>query len=224
MLCRKSLISYFLRFFFQLVTSSVFKGIHNLSRADPVDFSTSTSKNRYVVRRGRELDVNAVVFYSVGMVKASNLVEANRSSSKKSIDIYMFSGELERWFSALGHIYHEWELFVRNNDGAMVFSTWGPSQSKFVFASDPSSSNLLSYHTAKTQSGPSGFSSGKTHTTSPRNKKKLTLFRPTRSFDDESAYFVSTLLALINLLLLQFLNTMPVDSSGRSLSRTSSPS
>jgi len=84
----------------------------------------SHGKGQYVIPCGATPDQSSAVnFFSLAQAQESKLVHP--TADKKSIGIYLCCGELEWWFSCLGHVYKVWEFFIRNEDGTMVLSTWG---------------------------------------------------------------------------------------------------
>jgi len=141
-------------------------------------------------------------------VRSSSLINPEPGSvSRKSIELYLFGGELECYFSCLGHIFNVWELYVRSNDGALSLSTWaqGTHMYQYIFY------HVFSFHLhvlslfkekgKAPSSSSSQVSPRKKHLSSPYNKKS-SHFRPTRSFEDHIEYFfLSLLIKYIDILL-----------------------
>jgi len=85
----------------------------------------TSGKTNYVIPLGASGESAAAVCFSVGQVRSSSLINPEHgATSRKYIELYLFGGELERYFSCLGHIFSVWEFYVRSNDGAISFSTW----------------------------------------------------------------------------------------------------
>lgn len=97
----------------------------------------------YVIPLGSSGELSAIICFSLAHVKSSTLVYPDPSNMRCSIDLYLCSGELECFFSCLGHIYQTWQFFIRGNNGAIVFSTWGAGTHMLCFLYNVSC--ILSY-------------------------------------------------------------------------------
>ena len=67
----------------------------------------------YVIPLGSSGELSAIICFSLAHVKSSTLVYPDPSNMRCSIDLYLCSGELECFFSCLGHIYQTWQFFIR---------------------------------------------------------------------------------------------------------------